>query len=108
VKKKIKFQPGHLGTRRYFQRHFLDERFECPFPQSIITALESFSSDDIDNSFRYCDTAEEIICYDFKEQALDLIQYIDLWENLDNFIGTVDQENPFSGKSPRQDGLLDA
>ena len=27
--------------------------------------------------------------------------------NLDNFIGTIDPENPFSGKSPRQDGLLD-
>ena len=50
----------------------------------------------------------EIICYDFKEQAMDLIQDIDLWGNMDNFLGTVDPENPFSGKSPRKDGLLDA
>jgi len=49
----------------------------------------------------------EIICYDFKEQAMDLIQDIDLWGNMDNFIGTVDPENPFSGISPRKDGLLD-
>ena len=26
---------------------------------------------------------------------------------MNNFIGTVDPENPFSGKSPRKDGLLD-
>jgi len=26
---------------------------------------------------------------------------------MDNSIGTVDPENPFSGKSPRKDGLLD-
>jgi len=26
---------------------------------------------------------------------------------MDNFVGTVDPENPFSGKTPRQDGLLD-
>jgi len=38
---------------------------------------------------------------------MDLIQDIDLWGNMDNFIGTVDPENPFSGKSPRNDGLLD-
>jgi len=38
---------------------------------------------------------------------MDLIQDIDLWGNMDNFIGTVDPENPFCGKSPRKDGLLD-
>jgi len=27
---------------------------------------------------------------------------------MDNFIGTVDPNDPFSGKSPRQYGLLDA
>ena len=64
------------------------------------------SNDDIAYSHGYWDSAE-IICYDFKEQALDLIQDTDLWGNLDNFIGTVDPENPFSGKSPRKDGLLD-
>ncbi len=67
--------------------------------------LEGISTDDIAYSCGYWDSAE-IICYDFKEHALDLIQDIDLWGNLDNFIGTVDPENPFSGKSPRQDGLL--
>jgi len=30
---------------------------------------------------------------------MDLIQDIDLWGNLDNFVGTVDPENPFSGKT---------
>jgi len=75
-------------------------------PQSIITGLEGTSNDDINYARGFWDNAE-IICYDFKEQALDLIQDIDLWGNLDNFIGTIDPENPFSGKSPRQDGLLD-
>ena len=84
----------------------MDEGFKSPLPQLIITGLEGISNDDIDYSCGYCDNAE-IICYDFKEQALDLIQDIDLWGNLDNFVGTVDPENPFSGKTPRQDGLLD-
>jgi len=103
--KDIKFQPGLLTTRKYFLKH-LDDRFKSPLPQSIITGLEGISNDDIAYSHGYWDSAE-IICYDFKEQALDLIQDIDLWGNLDNFIGTVDPENPFSGKSPRKDGLLD-
>jgi len=38
---------------------------------------------------------------------MDLIQAIDLWGNMDDFIGIIDPENPFSGKSPRKDGLLD-
>jgi len=84
----------------------LDDRFKHPLPQSIITGLEGISNDDIDYSCGYHNSAE-IICYDFKEQALDLIQDIDLWGNLDNFVGTVDPENPFSGKTPRQGGLLD-
>ncbi len=45
-----------------------------------------FSSNDINYSHGYQDSAE-IICYDFKEQAMDLIQdHIDLWGNMDNFI----------------------
>ena len=57
-------------------------------------------------SHGYYDTAE-IICSDFQEVAFDLIQDINLWGNMENFIGTVDPNDPFSGKSPRQDGLLD-
>ncbi len=72
----------------------------------LVTGLEGFSSNDINYSCGFQDSAE-IICYDFKEQAIDLIQDIDLWGNIDNFIGTVDPENPLSGKSPRKDGLLD-
>jgi len=49
----------------------------------------------------------EIIWYNFKEQALDLIHDIGIWGNLDNFEGTIDPKNPFSGQSPRTDGLLD-
>jgi len=52
------------------------------------------------------DTAE-IIWYDFKEQALDLICDIEMWGNLDNFKGIIDPDNPFSGKSPRTDRLID-
>jgi len=50
----------------------------------------------------YRDTAE-IICYDFKEVAFDLIQDINLW----GIWKTIDPNDPFSHKSPRQDGLLD-
>jgi len=38
---------------------------------------------------------------------MDLINDVNIWGNLDNFKGTVDPENPFSGKSPREDGLFD-
>jgi len=103
--KEIKFQASQLKTRRYFLKH-LEERFKSPQPQSLVTGLEGFSNNDINYSRGLRDSAE-IICYDFKEQAMDLIQDIDLWGNMDNFIGTVDPENPFSGKSPRKDGLLD-
>jgi len=36
----------------------------------------------------------EIISYDFKEQAFDLIHDIEIWGNLD-FKGTIDPNNPF-------------
>jgi len=36
------------------------------------------SNDDIDYSCGYWDSAE-IICYDFREHALDLIQHTDLF-----------------------------
>jgi len=38
---------------------------------------------------------------------MDLINDVNIWSNLDNFEGTIDPKNPFSGKSPREDGLLD-
>jgi len=38
---------------------------------------------------------------------MDLIHDIGIWGNLDNFEGTIDPTNPFSGQSPRTDGLLD-
>ena len=36
-----------------------------------------------------------------------MIHDISIWGNMDNFKGTVDPNNPFSGQSPRTDGLLD-
>jgi len=33
---------------------------------------------------------------------MNLIQDIDLWGNMDNFIGTIDPENPLSGKSKKR------
>jgi len=71
--KDIPFQPGLLLRQ-------LDARFKSPLLQSIITGLEGFSNDDIDYSHGY-QYSTEIICYDFKEQAWDLIQDIDLWGN---------------------------
>jgi len=88
--KDINFQPGLLTTRKCFLKH-LDDRFKSLLPQSIVTGLEGLSNDDINYAHGFWDSAEKI-CYDFKEQALDFIQNIELWENLDNIIGTVDQE----------------
>jgi len=102
--KDIKFKPEKLNLRKHFLSH-LEDRFKSPLPLSIVTGLEGFSTNDIEYSHGYHDTAE-IICYDFKEVAFDLIQDINLWGNMENFIGTVDPNDPFSGKSPRQDGLL--
>jgi len=36
-----------------------------------------------------------------------LIHDINIWGDMSNFEGTVDPNNPFSGQSPRTDGLLD-
>jgi len=104
-RKNIVLDPEQLRTRIHFLKH-LENRFKSPIPQSIIVGLEGFSSNDIQYSRGLRDTAE-IIWYDFKEQALDLIHDIKIWGNLDNFKGTIDPDNPFSGKSPRTDGLID-
>jgi len=56
--------------------------------------MEGFSSNDLEYSWGYRDKAE-IIWYDFKEQALDLIHYIEISSNLDNFKGTTDPKHPF-------------
>jgi len=101
----IQLQPEKLLKRNNFLKHF-EKCFYSPVPQSVVVDLESFSSNDIHHirSFR---NSAEIIWYDFKQQAMDLINDVSIWGNLDNFKGTVDPENPFSGKSPREDGLLD-
>jgi len=94
-----------LRKREQFLKH-LSNCFKSPIPQSIIVGLEGFSSNDLKYSRDIRDSAE-IIWYDFKEQALDLIHDIGIWGNLENFEGTIDPKNPFSGQSPRTDGLLD-
>jgi len=94
-----------LTKRIHFLKH-LEKRFKSPIPQSIVVGLEGFSRNDITYSRGYRDSAE-IIWYDFKEQALDLIHDVDIWGNMDNFKGTINPVNPFSGHSPRSDGLLD-
>ena len=101
----IKVQPELLRKRVHFLKH-LENHFKSPIPQSIVIGLEGFSSNDIHYSRELRDSAE-IIYYDFKEQALDLIHDIGIWGNLDNFKGTVDPKNPFSGQTPRTYGLLD-
>jgi len=92
-------------TSKKILKH-LENWFKSPIPQSIVIGLEGFSSNDIHYSREFRDSAE-IIYYDFKEQALDLIHDIGIWGNLDNFKGTIDPKNPFSGQTPRTDGLLD-
>ncbi len=49
---------------------------QSPIPQSIIVGLEGFSSNDLNYNREMRDSAE-IIWYDFKEQALDLISRTD-------------------------------
>jgi len=104
-KNNITIQPEQLRKRVHFLKH-LANRFKSTIPQSIIVGLEGFSTNDLKYSQKSRDKAE-IIWYDFKEQAMDLIHDIGIWGNLDNFEGTIDPTNPFSGQSPRTDGLLD-
>jgi len=104
-KRNITIQPEHLLQRVHFIKH-LEKRFSSPIPQSMIIGLEGFSSNDQDYGRRFRDIAE-IVWYDFKEQALDLIHDLTIWGDMSNFEGTVDPDNPFSGQSPRTDGLLD-
>jgi len=101
----VKVQPELLRKRVHFIKH-LEHRFKSPIPQSVVIGLEGFSSNDLEYSRDFRDCAE-IIWYDFKEQALDLIHDINIWGDMNNFKGTVDPKNPFSGLSPRTDGLLD-
>jgi len=84
-RKNIVLDPEQLRTRIHFLKH-LENHFKSPIPQSIIVGLEGFSSNDIQYSRGLRDTVE-IIWYDFKEQALDLIHDIEIWGNLDNFKG---------------------
>jgi len=65
---------------------------QSPIPQSIIVGLEGFSSNDLNYNREMRDSAE-IIWYDFKEQALDLIHDIGIY--LDNFEGTIDPKIHF-------------
>jgi len=88
---------SQLNTRRYFLKHLDEWLFKSPQPQSLVTGWEGFSSNDINYSCGLRNSAE-IICYDFKEQAMDLIQDIDLWGNMDNFMVGV----------PRTFGVLES
>jgi len=101
----IYIQPEQLRKRVHFLKH-LENHFKSPIPQSIVIGLEGFSSNDIQYNRGLWDTAE-IIWYDFREQALDLIHDVKIWSNLENFKGTIDPKDPFSGKPPRTDGLID-
>jgi len=78
-----------------------------PNPTISCPWLRGFFSNHLDNHRGFRDSAE-IIWYDFKDQALELIHDISIWGNIDNFKRTVDPDNPFSGQSPRTtDRLLD-
>jgi len=101
----MQIQPEKLLKQKNFLKH-LEKRFISPVPQSIVVRLEGFSSNDILYSRSYRDSAE-IIWYDFQKQAMDLINDVSIWGNLDNFRGTIDPNYPFPAKPPRQDGLLD-
>jgi len=84
----MQIQPEKLLKQKNFLKH-LEKRFISPVPQSIVVGLEGFSSNDILYSRSYRDSAE-IIWYDFQKQAMDLINDVSIWGNLDNFRGTID------------------
>jgi len=72
----IKIQPEKLLKRANFLEHF-EKRFYSPIAQSVVVGLEGFSSNDILYSRSYRDSAE-IIWYSFKEQAMDLINDVNI------------------------------
>jgi len=75
-KNNINIQPEQLRKRVHFLKH-LANHFRNPIPQSIVVGLEGFSSNDLNYNREMRDSAE-IIWYNFKEQALDLIHDIGL------------------------------
>jgi len=91
----MKIQPEKLVKCANFLNH-LEKWFYSPFAQSVVVGLEGFSSNDILYSRSYRDSSE-IIWYNFKEQAMDLINDVNIWGNLDNFQGIIDPKNPFPG-----------
>jgi len=86
--------------RAHFFKH-LEKCFYSPVLQSIIAGLEGSSSNGILYSRNYRDSAETI-WYDFKHQAMDLINNVNIWGNPENFKGTVDPNNPFLAGLPEQ------
>jgi len=49
----------------------------------------------------------KVYTFDFLEQVMDLINDHHIWSDMNNFIGMVDPNNPFSGYSPSPFGCLD-
>jgi len=92
-KRNILVQPEYLLQRVHFIKH-LEKWFKSPSPQSMIVGLEGFSSNDKEYVRKFRDIAE-IVWYDFKEQALDLIHDINIWGDMSNFVGTVDPTTHF-------------
>jgi len=78
-KNEIDVQPEQLHERVHFLKH-LENCFKSPIPQFIVIGLEGFSSNDIHYNRGLRATAE-IIWYNFKDQALDLIYDIKNWSN---------------------------
>jgi len=53
----VKVQPELLRKRVHFIKH-LENRFKSPIPQSIVIGLEGFSSNDVEYSRDFRDTAK--------------------------------------------------
>jgi len=76
----VKVQPELLRKQVHFIKH-LENSFKSPIPQSIAIGLEGFYSNNREYSRAIRDCAE-IIWYDFKEHALDLIHDINIWGDM--------------------------
>jgi hypothetical protein len=110
-----RLNPDSKFITRHAMFKWMEKSFPVPKPTKITIPLETPTNkkdvDNTQNSYNsYKDRNKaEIICFDFKEQLVDLLNDYDLFSNIDNLVVNKDPTNtsvkwlPYNG---RQDGCI--
>jgi len=74
-----------VRSREFFLKH-LNKRFAIPLPETVKVRIEDPSGNNINI---------DLIRHNFLQQAMDLIHDHEIWGDQDNFVRTIDMNNPF-------------